>query len=537
MLAKYKTEIFFFLTLVAGIVILYPFVDYQAIMATGDHGRDLYAARVALEGHVPYRDYWWVYGPLMPYYYALFFKALGIHVPALLAGKMLLTLLSALLIFGALVAATVSPALSLIGALWFLTFFPDFFITYNHTGGIFLLLAVAYCLLRYLIEQRIFLLYLGLAGVFLLALVKVSFGLTTLFCLLAAAFTIDRVYKHPFDRQKQILFFSAAVIVPGVIFLIYWMLLKGLPVYAIRQCLPYLGDDQPYHVPLATGTLMLMQSILQNVGATLPNVLFAIMITGAGAQSIRILIDPRNEKHLRTHLLLAIGICVLFYVVNLQEFLVSGVFYRSLWAKPFAYLLMFIVLGVGTRRLPQGMRVGLYTILGLVLGLQMVNTQRYMSAVKVPSQYLGVERGKVFLGNEAPWIATVTQTVSYLETNLRKDELFFALPYDPLYYFLTDKISPTRQLIFFDHIKIPPEQEKAILADLEKNKVNWIVLTSRQHATKEYGLGILGKTYCPLIGEYIEKNFSTVVQFGDWINEPGWAGNHGTRILKRKQAP
>ena len=66
--ARHKKNIFFCLTCLLGIVVLYPFIDYQPIMATGDHGRDLYAARVALEGRVPYRDYWWVYGPAMPYY-------------------------------------------------------------------------------------------------------------------------------------------------------------------------------------------------------------------------------------------------------------------------------------------------------------------------------------------------------------------------------------------------------------------------------------------------------------------------------------
>ena len=130
-----KNQIFFFLTLFAGVFILYPFLDYQSIMATGDHGRDLYAARAALEGRVPYRDYWWVYGPLMPYYYALFFKSLGVHVPALLTGKALLSLVSALLIYGTLLTATVTPLLALIGALWFLVFPPDFFISFGASRG------------------------------------------------------------------------------------------------------------------------------------------------------------------------------------------------------------------------------------------------------------------------------------------------------------------------------------------------------------------------------------------------------------------
>ena len=527
-----KNKIFFFLTLFAGIFILYPFLDYQSVMATGDHRRDLYAARVALEGRVPYRDYWWVYGPLMPYYYAFFFKFLGIHVPALLTAKALLALLSALLMYGALVTATVPCGLSFIGATWLLVFFPEFSITYNHIGGTMLLLAVACFILRYLERQKISFLYFALGCVFLLALVKINFGLTTFFCLLAAVFGIDRIYKNPVTRETKI-FYWAALVLPALVFLIYWWFLRGLPIHAIRQCLPYLGDDQPYHTPLATGIAMLAKTILHNVTASRADFLFAMVVTGAAIQSFRLLTSQKTNDRWRMHALLAIGILSLFYVVNLQEFLVSGVFYRSLWAKPFAYLLMFIVVGLGIQRLPRGIRVLLYIALGLILGMQMMRVHSYVNSIKVPSQYLGVERGKVFLGNEAPWIDTVTETVSYLESNLRRDELFFALPYDPLYYFLTDKVSPTRQLIFFDHIKISPEQEKEVIAELEENKVNWILLSSRRNATKEYGLGILGKTYCPLIGEYIERNFTPVAQFGDWVNEPGWAWNHGTRILKR----
>ena len=51
--ARHKKNIFFCLTCLLGIVVLYPFIDYQPIMATGDHGRDLYAAQVSLKGHLP----------------------------------------------------------------------------------------------------------------------------------------------------------------------------------------------------------------------------------------------------------------------------------------------------------------------------------------------------------------------------------------------------------------------------------------------------------------------------------------------------
>jgi hypothetical protein len=68
---KSRTLLGLTLTGLTGLFLLLPGVQSQPFIATGDHGRDLYAAAAILQGEVPYRDFWWVYGPLMPYYYAL----------------------------------------------------------------------------------------------------------------------------------------------------------------------------------------------------------------------------------------------------------------------------------------------------------------------------------------------------------------------------------------------------------------------------------------------------------------------------------
>ena len=74
--------------------------------------------------------------------------------------------------------------------------------------------------------------------------------------------------------------------------------------------------------------------------------------------------------------------------------------------------------------------------------------------------------------------------------------------------------------------------EATIIADLERNKVTTILVSSRQSA-REHGLGSLGVTYCPMIAQYINTNFTATAKIGDWTNEPGWAWGHGTLILNR----
>src|SRR5580704_3994959 len=86
------------LVLVVGILITAPYANYQDFLSQGDHGRDLYAAQAVYRGELPYKDFWWVYGPLMPYYYGLFFKIFGTHISSMILGKLILRITGGVLI-------------------------------------------------------------------------------------------------------------------------------------------------------------------------------------------------------------------------------------------------------------------------------------------------------------------------------------------------------------------------------------------------------------------------------------------------------
>ena len=171
--------------------------------------------------------------------------------------------------------------------------------------------------------------------------------------------------------------------------------------------------------------------------------------------------------------------------------------------------------------------------LALIVFLESAVKYQAIRSYENPSHYLSLKRADVFVANPPQWVDTVKQTTLFLKKVLTQDETFFALPYDPIYYFLAGKDSPTRQLIFFDHINIRPEQEKEIIGELEKKKVNFIVLSSRCRNTHEEGLGTFGKTYGLLLSRYLDEKFKAVAVFGNWEDEPAWAWNHGTKIFKR----
>jgi hypothetical protein len=117
-----------------------------------------------MHGRVPYQDYWWVYGPLVPYDYASFLKVFGVSIVSILAGNTLLQILTGLLLYLDLYSI-IHPAFAYLAASWFLIFFEGFFFTHNHTGGILLVVGCAYCLLHYVREDKSRYLWWGIRAV------------------------------------------------------------------------------------------------------------------------------------------------------------------------------------------------------------------------------------------------------------------------------------------------------------------------------------------------------------------------------------
>ncbi len=521
------------LTILASAFILWPCHNFQDFLAQGDHGRDLYAAEAVLRGEIPYRDFWWVYGPVMPYYYGACLLVFGHSITAILLGKLLLNVLAAVLIY-LIMALCASPMAAVLTALWFTVFHQEFFFTYNHIGGIVCILGILYMAMSYLKRSDMRFLWAGLGIVFLLGLIKLNFGISCLLALTGSVFIIDRSLSIPWASSKKIFYILAFAFVPFMLFMSYAHFLHTLSMMEIRQCLPYWGDDQPYNTSPLLALINFVTVVFNNIRANPYNLTFALLVIGAIARLFYLVVKRQFTPQERKTFLLTVAVLGIFYTLNFHEYLKSGVWYRSFWVQPISMMLSFYLIDRATARLHLVLRIVLLGAVAFILLRSVHDFSTYVGANKNPAQALTTAKGTVYLRNNPSWIQTVEQTTAYLNQTLKKDELFFALPYDCLYYYLTDKKSPTRQLIFFDHIKIPPEQDRAVITELEKNKVNYVLISSRSGNSREYGLGTFGKTYSPLLGRYIEEHFERVAQFGDWTNEPGWAWNHGTMILKRK---
>src|SRR5262245_20285103 len=163
-------NLFFGLAVISGLLIFQPDLIYQSIFFQGDHGRDLLAFSMTARGYLPYRDFFWDYGPLPLYYFALFFKLFGESIRIVLLAEVCLKLVAGMAVF-MILRPLRSPLWSYLGSVFFMSFFPYFYHTYSHGLGIVLLLFVIYFLISYIDEPRDSCLFGGLAVVFLLSLV------------------------------------------------------------------------------------------------------------------------------------------------------------------------------------------------------------------------------------------------------------------------------------------------------------------------------------------------------------------------------
>ena len=338
---------FLLLTILISAIFAWPELNFQDLLSQGDHGRDLYAFDAVTHGKLPYKDFWWVYGPIMPYYYGLFFKIFGVHITSVLLGRALLVIACSVFFYLS-AACLMSPGLAFLGSIWFTQSRQEFFFTYNHIGGIASELIILWCILSYLRNASMSYLGIALIADFILGLVKINFGLAGLLGIVLCVLWIDFAKGRIFNEQKKKFYLMAGLLVPFALGLIYWLLLKDLPLYAIRQCMPYFGDDQPYHAPpllvVPYYFSQLWQSFVHTLHFWLPllpfvhlpvGIIFVMILHGCTLFAVYLLVSKNMERSYRQDILLGLGIIGIFFVLYFHEFLVSAVWYRTYWSLPF----------------------------------------------------------------------------------------------------------------------------------------------------------------------------------------------------------
>ena len=163
-----------------------------------DNGRELYVPAEILKGKLLFRDLWYMYGPLAPYFKALLFRIFGVQLTVLYVFGLTLTIGTALITFEiarlfrlGLVGSTVPSLFFLVEA--FYPFIRNFVFPYSYAASLaaFLGLTCLYFVMRHASDTRA--LHLALAAVLasLAILTKQEFGVA---CLVLLGFEIAACY-------------------------------------------------------------------------------------------------------------------------------------------------------------------------------------------------------------------------------------------------------------------------------------------------------------------------------------------------------
>jgi hypothetical protein len=267
--------------------------------------------------------------------------------------------------------------------------------------------------------------------------------------------------------------------------------------------------------------------------ASLAQIFFGALLFLSAAQTLSLLCTKKLPETHGKNLILAFISLFLFMVLSSHEFVASGVYYRIVWFFPLIYIAIFFLITTATWFINS--RAVQMLILTVLLFPSVLNIDRehfLISLYKNPAHLLQIGNNRIYTTQDPSWFQTIYEATAFIKQVIPPSDTILVLPLDPLYLFLGERDSATRQLVFFEHFNIPPHQEMDVIADMEKNRGNWAIISNRS-VSQEGGMGTFGKDYCPILAKYLEDHFAQVAQFGDWTNPPGWAWNHGVKIFKR----
>jgi hypothetical protein len=112
-------------------------------------------------------------------------------------------------------------------------------------------------------------------------------------------------------------------------------------------------------------------------------------------------------------------------------------------------------------------------------------------------------------------IQTIRSVVKYIKDNTTRDEPIYVFPYSPMYYFLTDRESPTKYEPVYSFLK---KTRQEVINELEEREVKFVVYVERDPL-----FGISTEVSFPEICEYFKDSYEIEKEFGD------------TKILRRRQ--
>ena len=517
-----------------------------------EEGQHLAAVNSILRGQVLFKDVFYLYGPLMLYPLAGIMKLFGIGIVMLRAYSYILTLLS-FFIFYFLLKRLLRNRLFVILFFFILMlfYFPIFHGPHGYSFRVIIGLSPFFLLCSYFYaKKRRYLFAAGaVAGISLFYSQEVGFAAIIA---VISSLTIDTLNNHQGTTKliKDLVIFIAGIVILAFPIIIYFAVNGAFNDFIVNLI------NYPRYVMMGYG------------GLAFPNIL----------TSAKELIAETNAQHIRNFIRIAtvwyspilLYICAGTYLIirfltsswNHRDSIIlgiltfAGLLFRSVLGRPYAGKSLFVippililvsicceeiyykVKGLSKK---TGLEQTIYEImLGsiivfIIFGLvgfaiwpargsikKFINSN--LSKISVHQQNLynlrnmdviGIERAKDIHAAKS-WANVIRDVVSYIRLHTESADYIYVFPNEATYYFLTDRLNPSRFDLSFN--AVTAQHRREIIRDLEVKKPQYIVYSTETERPDDISVFV----QVPEIVEYIHNKYVPEKEFD------------GTFILKRK---
>ncbi|MDD5541624.1 MAG: glycosyltransferase family 39 protein [Acidobacteriia bacterium] len=536
-----------------------------------DCGREMYVPQELANGRLLYRDVWYPYGPLAPYWNALLFRLFGTSLYVLYASGLCITLAFALTFYA--VSCRVSSAwVAFVAVMCFLmqAFHPGLFnyvlpYAYGSTLGSLLGLLTLLFLMRHTRRESGQNLFWAGTCAGLTLLTKWEFGLAC-YATLGAAILADLWLKK--NRPEFVSNIKKAL--PGVLipiigygvfvwklsltffirdsfsreFYVQWSRRQGfrfLPGETLRliallmlcflvwmvvaQIIKWIIQSHIH--PLLWFVLLasLLAALHLKWGAYFPLAIFYAsryflapkgMFWLAAAVLVRTALRAKKTEEPSRDLELFV---LVFYALAVGIRILANVEMAnySIYYNTGLYLIFFLILwemGFRMWRFPdERRRQAVSNVLIGLAGLGLMTA--YYPWRVMPTAPFHSTRGLIY--SKPDEAAMFPAVVQFMQLEKREGKTVLIVPEETSLYFFAGVEAPTRWYMIHPYILDPEWKEKEYIRGLEARKVDYILFSNRSNA--EYGFPFFGIDYNQAVYQWIQDQFEITGEFGHFARE------------------
>ncbi|MBF0595082.1 MAG: hypothetical protein HQL22_08950 [Candidatus Omnitrophica bacterium] len=520
-------QIFIICALISFVINL-PTLTVQHTLHTDGVGGDLFFIEAITRGELPYRDFNWIYGPVMLYYNAFFFKVIGHNIHSLIWAKLLLNAFFAGVFF--LAARKIMPALTaFLATVTFIVFMPDFQHNFSHYGGVCIEIGILWAVLSYHSNARNKHLLWAALLVLLLGFIKINFGIMFLGGSILCFILCDLFRDKRLVPARLLLYGAALLIICFLWIITYYLFVRGLSLEEIKQCFPIFPDNCYYGGSFSQNLISCINLAKTEISS---NHFYQLILIIATICILRILFHLTWNHtcviNSQRNFFLSISILLILSTITLHEYFKARIDYQAFWGIPFftitiAYLVSETCL-ISNRAIQLIATLACITI----ISCHAYQNWKFLDGFKKQEYYFAYKGVDIYTTVNPTDIKTMQETADFINTKIPKDELFLAFPNEPFYYFLTDRKSPSRLIYMIGATNVTPKQQEDLINNMERQHVDYIVLNNICYFGNMWG--VFGENNCLILYKYFKENFEEIAQFN---NHPIQYWN-GTKIFKKK---